>query len=150
MNSSIPARRRFAVVRELAHARRRLRQAAALLRATPAHPDAQLLEACAAYDLVRARLAALIPGSAPTADDEPSADAYDVVWATGKPVLARLIALHPTTPIGHAMRAAAFLVYDEGELLRRARSVQLIEDRLLAAILVDLLALTYSRCESSK
>ena len=140
MNSSIPARRRFAIVREQAHARRRLRQAAAVLRVTPDHPDAAILEACASYDLVRARLAALIPGTAPISEDHPRGDAYAAVWASGKPALCRLIDERPATPLGHAMRAAAFLVYDEGEALGRARSVRLIEDRLLAAILVDLIA----------
>ena len=77
------------------------------LRAMPDHPDAALLEACAPYDLVRTRLAALIPGTAPIAGDDPRGDAYEAVWATGKPALSRLIDLRPATPLGHATRAAA-------------------------------------------
>ena len=140
MSSSSPAGRRFAVVREQQGARRRLRRAAALLRAAPNHPDGPLLEACAAYDLVRARLEKLIPGTAPIPNDHPRGDAYAAIWATGRPVLSRLTDVRPATPLGHAMRAAAFLVYDEGELLRRARRIKRVEDRLLAGILVDLAA----------
>jgi len=76
----------------------------------------------------------------PIPEDHPRGDAYDAVWASGKPALYRLIGARPATPLGHAMRVAAFLVYDEGELLNRASSIRLIEDRLLAAILVDFAA----------
>nr|WP_294550260.1 hypothetical protein [uncultured Rhodopila sp.] len=85
-------------------------------------------------------MAALMPGTAPIADTHSRADAFDAVWATGKPALYGLIDVRPAAPLGHVMRAAAFLVHDAGEMLRRARAVQMIENRLLAAILIDLAA----------
>lgn len=144
MKSSYPATRRIAAAHARAEANRLLRRAPALLRADPAHPDATLLAKCDDYAVIRKRLDGLFSRATRIVDEDARAEEYDRLSDAGEPLLRRLADLRAKTPVGHGLRAAAFLAWDEGDLLQRAQSDGLSEERLLAAILIDLVTVPRS------
>ena len=84
--------------------------------ATSRDADGSLIEACVAFaalpsETTAARMARILRGVA---------------------------ASRATTLDGHRARAAAFILWDEGDLLERARTDGILEEVLLRAILVDL------------
>lgn len=104
------------------------------------HPDEKLLEACARYGRIRRRIDRLAAGSARIDDDGERARAYADLTDVGRLALLASLSAAATTLEGHRARAALFLAWDEGELVGRARREQMLEDRLLAALLLDLVA----------
>ena len=130
-----------AAPRRLSPSRVRLavRRITALVAALPPggpHPDAALLAACAEYGRLRSEI---------DRSSQPRMRAEDPggVWmaallAAGRIPLEAAIAATATTPDGHRARAALYLAWDEGDLITRARTAGILEDRLLATLLVDL------------
>ena len=123
----------------LSHVRlsvRRVTTQAAALPPGSGHPDAALLAACAEYGRIRVqidhasrpRMRAGDPGGLKVA----------ALLAAGRVPLNAAVTAVATTPEGHRARAAAYLAWDEGDLIARARTAGMLEDQLLAALLVDL------------
>lgn len=93
--------------------------------------DAGLIEACIVYATssagargTRGAVSGQVPG--------------DDAGHAGAKALQALAALPATTMDGHRARAAAFVLWDEGDLLGRARVNNVLEEMLLGAILADL------------
>ena len=52
--------------------------------------------------------------------------------------LANIVTLRATTPEGHRARAAAILAWDQGELISLVGRYGILQDRLMLALLADL------------
>jgi len=125
--------------------RRRLLGGAAMLGANPcgtgtaaAPADGGLLEAAAAFCALEGRMLALIDGPNRVADDS----ARDLLLAQLRdeqgPWLDQLCRERASSLTDHRTRAMAFALWDGGELAERATTQGLLADRLLAAIVRDL------------
>lgn len=123
-----PSRVRLAVRRVIA-------QATALPPGS-GHPDAALLAACAEYGRIRAEIDRASRPRARVGD--PGGLKVAALLAAGRVPLDAAVTAVATTPEGHRARAATFLAWDEGDLIARAGTEAILEDRLLAALLVDL------------
>jgi hypothetical protein len=136
--SSTPSRRpssaraaRSAAVRTLSHAER-------LSASRPAHADAALLAVCSDWGVLHRRITRLFEGVASLADEEERSCAYAALLDDAHGLLIRIATARASTLDGHRARAAAFLAWDEGDLIGRARRAGIAEDRVLAALLLDL------------
>ena len=104
-----------------------------------ARPDAELLEACAAFDaLERAYIASFdglpeIEGPAMDAHREESA----AIWDAQKPLVAMMVASQPKTLAGHAARARSLALWEDDNPSGDVGS-EFVNERLLGAILRDL------------
>lgn len=110
-------------------------QAAAVLPAA-GHPDAVLLAACTEYGRLRFEIDRASRPIMRAVD--PGGDQMAALLAAGRAPLDIAVSVIATTPDGHRARAAMFLAWDEGDLIARARTAGLLEDQLLAALLIDL------------
>ncbi len=132
--------RRFDVLRPIA-------LAAAVLADLPeggsgsdAHPDAALLAACREYIGMQQRRDRLSAGGvAQAADDVGRSRAVEALAQGASAMLARVTEMRATSLDGHRARAAAFLAWDEGDLMGRADELCFPEDQILAAIVLDIL-----------
>ncbi len=129
---------RMTAKRAYAAALRICRQAGRLTSTTP-HPDEKLLVLCAEYGRIRRQIDRLSAGRT-RIDDEEQSRAYTELTDAGRIPLVASLSAKATTLDGHRARAALFLAWDEGELLRRVCREQVLEDRLLAALLLDIVA----------
>lgn len=118
----------------------RLCKQAKSLSLTKAHPDATLLALCAEYGLVRRRIDRLSAKSTRTTDGDERSRIYTELTDAGRVKLLASLSASATTLDGHRARAALFLAWDEGELVGRARRDMMLEDQMLAALLLDLVA----------
>lgn len=118
--------------------------AAAVGAARPASaPDldnATLLAACAAFGALERERLALFEGPGRIEDDDERDEAIGPIWARQVPLLEQICARRATTLAGHRARAAAYWLWDGGELAWRARAAGegSLDDRLLAALVADL------------
>ncbi len=129
---------RMTAKRAYAAALRLCRQAGRLSSTMP-HPDAKLLAVCAEYGRIRRQIDRLSAGRT-RIDDEERSGAYTKLTDAGRIPLVASLSAKATTLDGHRARAALFLAWDDGELLGRVSREQVLEDRLLAALLLDLVA----------
>lgn len=121
-------------------ASRVLRRARRLSVASPGHPDAALLAACAEYAVLRRRIDGVFKGTKSLADEEERARVNADLIAAGHAALILTATSRAVTLDGHRARAAVFLAWDDGDVVGRARRHGITEDRLLAALLTDLVA----------
>ncbi len=134
-------RRRVTVARAYAAATRTLQRSAALLSGHPGHPDADLLTACVAYGRIRRRADRLGRADTRTMSGEALEQAYADLHTAGSSLLAQVAAHRAVTLDGHRARAAAVLAWDEGELIGLADRYGILQDRLMLALLADLIVL---------
>ena len=120
-------------------AKRLLHDAPAVLRTSGTHPDMVLIEACIDYGNLHLQIEGLSKGPRRIENEVQRSRRYAGLTRAIRPLLQRAADLRATMPEGHAARAAAFLAWDEGELVQRASRHGILEDRLLAAILLDLM-----------
>jgi hypothetical protein len=134
-------RRRVTVARAYAAATRTLQRSAALLSGHPGHPDAALLTACVAYGRIRRRVDRFGKAGTRTMSGEALEQAHADLHAAGSSLLVQVAAHRAVTLDGHRARAAAFLAWDEGELIGLADRCGILQDRLIIAMLADLIVL---------
>lgn len=104
-----------------------------------AHPDAPLLAACRGYVGLQQRKERLsADDTARTADHARRSRFMEALTRRATAILARVAELRATSLDGHRARAAAFLAWDDGDLMGRADELGFTEDRLLAALILDL------------
>ncbi len=135
-----PSRRPSSVRAASAAAGRALRRARRLSASLDAHPDAALLAACGDYGLLHRRISRLFTGTASLADEEERSRAHAALLDEAQALLTRTATARASTLDGHRARAAAFLAWDEGDVIGRARREGIAEDLMLAALLTDLVA----------
>jgi hypothetical protein len=134
------ARRRVTVTRAQAAAMRTLQATASLLKNTQAQPDAALLAACVAYAGVRRRIDQFSRAKINLGEDALER-AHAGLHEAASSALARVAAHRAVTPEGHRARAAVIMFWDEGELIRLVGKYEILQDRLLLALLADLVGL---------
>lgn len=105
---------------------------------SPAHPDAVLLGACAAFNALENEKLALFEGAGRIEGDEERDEAIEPIWAQQAPLLDQICTRKATTLAGRRARAAAYWLWDGGELVWRAHTCGMLGDRLLAALVADL------------
>ena len=108
------------------------------LASSATHPDEMLLAACAEYGRLRRRIDRLSDNRARVDDLDDQSRVYADLTDAGRLPLASALSTRATTLEGHRARAALFLAWDEGDLIGRARRDEILEDRLLAVLLIDL------------
>ncbi len=138
--SDTPSRRPSSVRAASAAAALVLRRARRLSASLDAHPDAALLAACGDYGLLHRRISRLFTGVASLADEEERSRAHAALLDEAQALLIRTATARASTLDGHRARAAAFLAWDEGDVIGRARREGIAEDLMLAALLTDLVA----------
>jgi hypothetical protein len=138
--TSAGARRRVTVTRAHAAAMRTLQGIASLLKKTRAQPDAALLAACVAYAGVRRRIDQLSRAKTNLGEDALER-AHAELHEAASSALAGVAAHRAVTLEGHRARAAAIVFWDEGELIRLVDKYDILQDRLLLALLADLVGL---------
>ncbi len=104
-------------------------------------PDAAVIAACAAFNVLERRRLDLIEEPGRIADDDARDQALGPLAGEQQDYLDRLCRQRATTLAGHQARAISFALWDGGELADRARAHGLLEDRLLAALIRDLAGL---------
>ena len=133
------ARRRVSVAQARSTTTRILRRCAALTRGSPAHPDVALLAACAAYGHARRPADRLARADARSLADHTLERAQARLHEAASSALANIVALRATTLEGHRARAAAILAWDQGELISLVGRYGILQDRLILALLADLI-----------
>ena len=137
---SLGARRRVTVARARAAATRILQSTAVLLKNNPAQADAPLLAACLAYAGIRRRADQLWQTKGEIGQGEwekTHAELHEAATSA----LANVAADRAVTLEGHRARASAILFWDEGELITLAAKYGILQDRLMLALLADLVGL---------
>ena len=109
--------------------------------APPLHPDAVLITAAAEFCCLETRRVALIEGPLRIEDDGERDEALKPLAAAQTEPLRVLCDARATTVDGHRARASAIVVGDGGEVFYRAEVGGLLEDRLIAALLRDVVGL---------
>lgn len=109
--------------------------------APPLHPDELLITAAAAFCSLEERRVALIEGPGRIDDDDDRDEALKPLAAAQTEPFRVLCDARATTPAGHRARASAIVLGDGGEIFYRAKVCGLPEDRLIAALLRDLVGL---------
>ena len=132
------ARRRISIAHARAATTRILKRCATLSRGNPAHPDIALLTACAAYGQARRRADRLARAHIRVAADDTLEQALAALHKAASSALAVVWTHRATTPEGHRARAAAILAWDEGDLISLVRQHGILQDRLMLALLADL------------
>ena len=128
----------------LAATRRRLLGGATLLGAAPARAgtaepaDADLVAAAVAFCALEQRMQDLIEGPGCVPDDAAREVLLRPLREAQAPHLDRLCQVRAVGVAGHRARAAAFALWDAGELVDLAEVNRLPADRLLAALVRDL------------
>lgn len=128
----------------LAATRRRLLGGATLLGAGPtragiaASADADLIASAAAFCVLERRMQDLIEGPSCVADDATRELLLRPLRDEQAPHLDRLCQARAVGLAGHRARAAAFALWDVGELADLAEANGFPSDRLLAALVRDL------------
>ena len=129
----------------LAATRRRLLGGATLFGAGPARAgtaasaDADLLASAAAFCALERRMQDLIEGPGWVADDAARELMLRPLRDEQAPHLDRLCQTRAVGLAGHRARAAAFSLWDAGELADMAEANEFPADRLLAALVRDLM-----------
>ena len=116
--------------------------AAAVLDTLPmsrAHPDALLLATCRRVAKLWRRRDRLFVDGQPRYDEEEHERRLRSIDAAADPLLEYVCGCQSTTMDGHRARAAAFLASDESGLIIRANLRDLPGERLLAALVLDLM-----------
>lgn len=135
------ARRRVTVARAHAAAQSVLRHAARLLSDHPDHADAGLLANCVEYGRIRRRRDHLSRTGRRGMDKEEWERADANLHGKGAAVLEHVTSRAAVTLDGHRARAAAILAWDEGELITLVDTYAILQDRLMLALLADLVGL---------
>jgi hypothetical protein len=133
------ARRWIAAAHARAAATRILRRCAALSRGSSDHPDGALLAACAAYGHAQRRADRLARADARSTADHTLEQAQAALHEAASSALADIVTHRATTPEGHCARAAAILAWDQGELISLVARYGILQDRLMLALLADLI-----------
>jgi len=125
--------------------RRRLLGGAPLIGASPrgagvriVADDAGLLAAAASFCILEHRMRGLVEGPASVADDDARHSLLRPIRESQAPYLDVLCHQRALGLAGHRARAAAFAAWDGGELAEVAAAQGLPADRLLAALVRDL------------
>lgn len=139
MNARKSGNGRMTAKRAYAAALRMCRKAGRLS-ANVTHPDARLLAVCADYGRTRRQIDRLSARSTRIDNEDERSRIYGNLTDAGRIELAASLSARATTLDGHRARAALFLAWDEGELIGRARREMMLEDQMLAALLLDLVA----------
>jgi hypothetical protein len=104
------------------------------------HPDADLLEACAAFDVLERAFIAVGGNQPAGSPEEAAADAErEGLRGAQWPLVGRMSELRAVTREGQAARARSLALWD-GELLNQGRKDRDAGEELTAAIVRDLLA----------
>ena len=136
--STAQGRRSFSAARASTRANRVLRNAQSLIRKSSEHRDAALIGAAGDYGVIHRRIGRLLQGSGRIEAESVRSRRFADLTEAAAPLLEQLGNARAVTNDGHKARAAAFLAWNEGEIMGRADRDGLLEDRLLAAILLDL------------
>jgi hypothetical protein len=138
--TNLGGRRRVTVARARAAATRILQSTAVLLKNNPAQADAPLLAACLAYASIRRRADQLSQTKGDIGEgalEKTHAELHEAATSA----LADVAATWAVTLEGHRARAAAILFWDEGELVTLVDKYAILQDRLMLALLADLVGL---------
>jgi hypothetical protein len=133
------ARRRVTVARAHAAAQSVLRHTARLLSDHPDHADAGLLASCLAYSRIKRRYDRLAKASGHVGEENAGESAQADLSSKGSLILEHVADEAARTLEGHQARAAAIVTWDDGRLIGLADEPGYLDDRLLLALLVDLL-----------
>jgi hypothetical protein len=115
-----------------------IRRTARLLSDEPSHIDADLLAGCIAYCRIKRRRVRLPKALGRRGEEDAGESDGADLHSKGSLVLAHVAAQTARTLDGHRARAAAILEWDDGQLIGLADQPGYLEDRLLLALLVDL------------
>jgi hypothetical protein len=136
--TSSGARRRTTFARVHAAIGSVIRRTARLLSDEPSHIDASLLAGCIAYTRIKRRHDRLPKARGCRGEQDAGESDEADLHSRGSLVLAHVAAQTARTLDGHRARAAAILEWDDGQLIGLADQPGYLEDRLLLALLVDL------------
>jgi hypothetical protein len=115
------------------------RRTARLLSDDPGHTDAGLLASCLAYSRIMRRYDRLPKARGRRSEENAGDSARADLYSRGTLILAHVATQTARTLDGHRARAAAILTWDDGRLIGLADAPGYLDDRLLLALLVDLL-----------
>ena len=104
----------------------------------PDDADGALVAACRRYVQLEQRKVGLARKVGPDPDDGEADRASDTAFRSTRAILRRIVETPATTLAGHRARAAAFLAWDDGDLMGRSDDRGFSEDRMLAALVFDL------------
>ena len=141
MSETSPGTRRRVTVARAYAAATRVLKGSARLSEQPTHPDAALLTACVAYGRIRRQVDRLARADTRTMSEDALEQAHADLHSAGSSSLAQVAAYRAVTLDGHRARAAAFLAWDEGELVGLVDRYGILQDRFLLALLTDLVGL---------
>ncbi len=104
----------------------------------PDDPDGALVAACRRYVQLGQRRAELARKIGPDLNEGEVDRLSNAAFRSTKAVLRRIVETPATSLAGHRARAAAFLAWDDGDLMGRSDDRSFSEDRMLAALVFDL------------
>jgi hypothetical protein len=133
------ARRRVTVARVDAATGSVFRRTARLLSDNPSHTDAGLLTSCLVYSRIMRRYDRLPKARGRRGEEDAGDSARGDLYSRGSLILAHVATQTARTLDGHRARSAAILTWDDGRLIGLANEPGYLEDRLILALLVDLL-----------
>ena len=132
------SRRRFFVADPMAAAVAALRSAPTGSLTGPDGADSALVAACRRYVQLERRRAELARKIGPNPNEGEVDREANAAFRSTRAVLRRIVETPATSLAGHRARAAAFLAWDDGDLMGRSDDRSFSEDRMLAALVFDL------------